>query len=416
MRILHIVDHVPPAASGHPYDRRILALLRQQKALGWQTWQLAGVGQPAHEAIGHDGGRLPWRFYGTPAAAGAFEQLPLLGAARLLTRRLQQVVVLTRPDLLHAHSPVINAIAALRVGRRCGLPVLFEAHAPPAWSAPAASWGGAERRALTRTALLGAAARFLELCCARRAGAVVTNSEAMRQRLCGAGVAPTRLTLVPDGLDPARYPWRGGAEREAGDGALLVGHAADGPATIADAGVELLLAALAILLRAGRELRLLLACAPARADSLRAAADRRGLGAHLELLAREGAAQAGLADAALQRRADIVVFVQVPRQPLAAPPRRLLEALARGCVVAAADCPAHRELVEHGRNGMLFAAGDGAALADALAVLLDGRSRWPALRAAARWRIDYQRSWEVCVARYGPVYQALLAARRRRPA
>ena len=35
----------------------------------------------------------------------------------------------TRPDILHAHSPVLNAIPALWVGRRLGIPVVYEVRA-----------------------------------------------------------------------------------------------------------------------------------------------------------------------------------------------------------------------------------------------------------------------------------------------
>jgi glycogen(starch) synthase len=95
------------------------------------------------------------------------------------------------------------------------------------------------------------------------------------------------------------------------------------------------------------------------------------------------------------------------------PDGRLLEAMAQGCLVAASDVGVHRELVEHGRTGMLFEAGQAGALADAVNVLLAAPAGWPAMRGAARWFIEYQRTWEVSVGRYAPVYQRLLERRRR---
>jgi len=38
-------------------------------------------------------------------------------------RRLEEIVRHTDADILHAHSPVLNALPALRVGRRHGIPV-----------------------------------------------------------------------------------------------------------------------------------------------------------------------------------------------------------------------------------------------------------------------------------------------------
>ena len=40
-----------------------------------------------------------------------------------------QVVDDVKPDIIHAHSPALNGVAALRVGRRRGIPVVYEIRA-----------------------------------------------------------------------------------------------------------------------------------------------------------------------------------------------------------------------------------------------------------------------------------------------
>jgi hypothetical protein len=45
------------------------------------------------------------------------------------TNRMLQVAQQLKPDLLHAHSPVLNAIPALRVGKQLGVPVVYEVRA-----------------------------------------------------------------------------------------------------------------------------------------------------------------------------------------------------------------------------------------------------------------------------------------------
>jgi glycogen(starch) synthase len=399
MRILHVLDHSPPGAS--PYTWRVMAILRQQRALGWQTCHLTG---PHHAAFtrGSTGAVAgDWHFYRT-AAHDQAGRLPLLGAVSHLARRLQQVVQLTRPDLLHAHSPLENTLAALRVGRRHGVPVVVEIHAP----APASIAGSVWTRAPcaqaegTRTALACFAMRAFEAWAAARAGAVVTNSEGMRRRLQDGGVSARRITVVPDALDLARYT---AAESIARPAQLIIG-------CVASAGnLDLPLAALAILASRSIRARLLVACGAADEAAWRRAAIRRGMGERLTILPYKATDSA----AEMHRLADLVLFCDAARHAVSAPPRRLLEAMARGCVVVVADTPAHRSLVQHGRNGMLFTTGDAAALADVLNVTAAARARWPALRANARWFIEYHRSWEVCVARYGPVYQRLLETRRR---
>ena len=72
MRILHILDHSLPLHSGYTF--RTLAILRQQRALGWQTMQLTSAKQGPAGAPQQlvDG----WHFYRTapvPAPAMAME-------------------------------------------------------------------------------------------------------------------------------------------------------------------------------------------------------------------------------------------------------------------------------------------------------------------------------------------------------
>ena len=52
-------------------------------------------------------------------------------------------------------------------------------------------------------------------------------------------------------------------------------------------------------------------------------------------------------------------------------PLKPLEAMAMGKAVVASDVGGHRELIRHGESGVLFPAGDAAALAGAIETLLD---------------------------------------------
>ena len=137
MRVIHILDHSVPLQSGYAF--RTLAILKEQRALGWETFQLTGPKQgpavSAEETV--DG----WHFYRTPPPGGILEGVPGLGVARRV-----------RPHILHAHSPILNAIPALRVGRRLGIPVVYELRA--LWEDAAVNHGtvreGGLRYRLTR--------------------------------------------------------------------------------------------------------------------------------------------------------------------------------------------------------------------------------------------------------------------------
>ena len=124
MRILHVLDHSIPLHSGYTF--RTAALLREQRARGWQTFHLTSPKQGAVDASEETVDGL--HFFRTPAQPSA-SKLPVLGELQLmsaLTNRLQTVVDQVRPDIIHAHSPVLNALPALKVGKRSGIPVVYE--------------------------------------------------------------------------------------------------------------------------------------------------------------------------------------------------------------------------------------------------------------------------------------------------
>ena len=176
-------------------------------------------------------------------------------------------------------------------------------------------------------------------------------------------------------------------------------------------GLELLLAAAPALLRARPGLRLLLAGGGPHEPWLRARAAQMALGSCV-VFAGQAALERSAAHHAL---IDLLVYPRLPHpQAELVANGRLLEAMAQGCLVAASDVGAHRELVEHGRTGVLFQPGSADALADAVLVLLAAPASWPSMRGAARWFIEYHRTWEISVGRYAPLYRRLVDRRRRR--
>jgi glycosyltransferase involved in cell wall biosynthesis len=92
-------------------------------------------------------------------------------------------------------------------------------------------------------------------------------------------------------------------------------------------------------------------------------------------------------------------------------PLKPLEAMAQGKLVAASDVGGHRELIQDGTTGTLFAPDDPAKIADALAGLLQNQAVWPARRTAARHYVETHRNWSSNILRYEPVYHNLLGVR-----
>ena len=88
-------------------------------------------------------------------------------------------------------------------------------------------------------------------------------------------------------------------------------------------------------------------------------------------------------------------------------PLKPLEAMAQGRLIVASDVGGHLELIQDGKTGILFKAGDPDALASKVLNLLSSETSWPGLRAAARAFVETQRNWPVSVARYRAIYSPL---------
>lgn len=135
-------------------------------------------------------------FFRTPALA-ASPSLPVWNEIRLiraLAQRLEQVVEQVRPDIIHAHSPVLNALPALQVGRRHGIPVVYEIRA--FWEDAAVDHGSTREGSLRYRAT-----RALETHAIRRAGHVFTICEGLRADIVGRGIPSAKVTVIPNAVD-----------------------------------------------------------------------------------------------------------------------------------------------------------------------------------------------------------------------
>ena len=128
MRILHVLDHSIPLHSGYTF--RTAALLKGQQNLGWETHHVTSPKQGVTPLAEEDVDGL--HFYRTPVPDSTAKKRPIAGEIalmRALERRLYEVASALRPDVLHAHSPVLNVLPALRVGAKLGIPVVYEIRA-----------------------------------------------------------------------------------------------------------------------------------------------------------------------------------------------------------------------------------------------------------------------------------------------
>jgi len=399
LRILHVLDHSLPLHSG--YSFRTLAILREQQALGWQTVHLTTPKQGASDALCEevDG----WLFHRTPSAPGC----GLLPQMRLTAARLQQVVGATAPDLIHAHSPVLNALPSLWVGRRQRLPVGYEMRA--SWEDAAVDHGTTRAGSLRYRA-----SRALESFALRQADEVTTICQGLHADIAGRGISPERITVIPNAVDVELF--RIDAQPDSAlrrslglDGATVVGFAGS---FYGYEGLDLLLEAACLLLPRHPQLRVLLVGGGPQESNLRAQANAAR---HPQQVIFTGR----VPHADVQRYYGLIDILAYPRLPIRltelVTPLKPLEAMAQGRMLVASDVGGHRELIRHGETGFLFRAGDAGSLAAAIDELLAKRQRWPEIRRQARQFVEVERTWATSVARYREVYRRALARYGRSP-
>jgi len=405
MRILHILDHSIPLHSGYTFRTR--AILEQQRLLGWETEHITGPkhGQAAHSDVLEetvDG----LHFYRTRRPVDVWGRLPVLGqwsVMRALAKRLEAVARQVKPDILHAHSPALNGSAALSVGRRLGIPVVYEVRA--FWEDAAVDHGTS-----TEWGLRYRLTRLLETRVLRGAGAVTTICEGLRNEIIGRGIAPTKVTVIPNAVDIQRFAAAGQADAELAAQLGLSGQTVLGfiGSFYAYEGLTLLVAALPLILHERPDVRLLLVGGGPQAEQLKRMVSEHKLDEVVRFTGRVPHDQ-------VQRfygQVDILVYPRLSmRLTELVTPLKPLEAMAQGKLVVGSDVGGHRELIRSGETGWLFKAGDPKALADAVLMLLDRREQWPAIQAAGRRFVEQERSWPASVARYRPVYEAVLGKR-----
>ena len=397
MRILHVLDHSIPLHSGYTF--RTLAILREQRRRGWETVQLTtpkqGPGPAREEMV--DGLKL----HRTPSADGA----GFMAQMRLTAARIAEVAREEKPDLIHAHSPVLNALPALWTRMSLRLPVVYEMRA--SWEDAAVDHG---------TTLEGSprykVSRALESFALRRADRITTICEGLRGDIAARGIAPDKITVVPNAVDVANFKFGVPA-----DPALRTKLGLDGCTVLGFAGsfygyegLSLLIEAFASMSPSRPMLRLLLVGGGPQDEALRAQAAALGPASKVIFTGR-------VPHSEVQRYYELIDVLAYPRLPIRltelVTPLKPLEAMAQGRVFVASDVGGHRELIRHGETGFLCPAGDAKALAAALTDVLAREAEWPRIRQQARRFVEQERTWSNSVARYAEVYRQALSGRGR---
>ncbi|WP_138379646.1 TIGR04063 family PEP-CTERM/XrtA system glycosyltransferase [Luteithermobacter gelatinilyticus] len=402
MHILHVFDHSIPLHSGYTF--RSYQILKEQRRLGYETLQVTGLKQHSGGQQG-EGSRErveDLEFFRTTRYNAVLNGLPVLGqmeVVRSLKKRLLEILDQNPVDVIHAHSPALNGLAALAAGRARGIPVVYEIRA--FWEDAAVSHGTCREGDL-RYRL----SRWLETRVARQADAVTCICNGLKQDLVARGISSDKITIIPNAVDIASFSGPRAPDPDLQDrlglrDAVTLGFIG----SFYDyEGLDILLDSLPLIYQEIPQVRLLLVGGGEKAESLRHQARTLGLEDRVIFTGRVPYDQ-------VQTYYNLVDIFVYPRKKMRltdlVTPLKPLEAMAQHKLVAASDIGGHHELITDGVTGTLFRPDDPRDLARCLVDLLHRRDDWPAMQAAGRRYVEQERNWARSVANYPAIYARL---------
>jgi PEP-CTERM/exosortase A-associated glycosyltransferase len=392
MNVLHVLHTSIPYLCG--YSIRSRYIINSQAAQGMKPVVVTSAQQPdiaapcdVFDGIEH------WR---TPALA---RPLPFglreIALMNQLRKTLEEQVQRQRPDLIHAHSPMLVGLPALQVARKFKIPFVYEVR--DLWENASVDRGkfgdGSPAYRL---------AQALETRVLRGADATVAICESLAGALRPRVRAADSLFVVGNGVDTSQFQHHPGKAiatlPEAGGKQIISYIGTFQPYE----GLETLIGAMKPIVQAVPKAHLVIVGAGGVEEALKQQVEREGLQDCVTFTGRVPHDQVN----ALYLSADVMVYPRIlTRTTALTTPLKPLEAMAMSCAVIASDVPAMKELIDDGQTGLLFQAGDASALATRCISLLQNATERQRLGDAGRRWVVEQRDWNTLVARYQNIYQ-----------
>ncbi len=313
---------------------------------------------------------------------------------RALQKNVRRAIKRWKPDIVHAHSPMLVGLPALLEARRSRLPFVYEVR--DLWEN-----ASVDRGKFSYDSPQYRAAHGLESIVFRSADAVVTICEGLRKALAPRVGRNTALHVVANGVDTNRFvplaPQEQVRDRWNLRGKRLVTYLGsfqpyEGLATLIDAVPRL----------CARMPDAHVVIIGGQSDALEQQVAALGVTDHVTFTGRvphdevEG----------LYSIADLMVYPRTrTRTTEITTPLKPLEAMAMARPALISDVGAMLELVRHDETGVIFRAGDADDLADKALSVLSDPTRAKKLGEAGREWVLSERHWPTLISSYQDIYR-----------
>lgn len=396
MKIIHIFDHSFPLQDG--YSARSLAILQGQKKRDWEVFPLTGTRQ---DSISEQAELLYGiNFYRTINKNSIFSKIPVvkqIWSIWLVYKRLISLIEDNRPDVLHAHSPALNGIAAIYAGRRFHIPVVYEVRA--FWEDAAVDQGTSTsqgwRYKMTRS---------LENYVFRNVQQVTAICEGLKNEIENRLVFSDLVTVVPNAVEFERFckPLPPDSELIS-KFELTEGHTIGFIGSFYDyEGLDLAIRAMPCLLDKYQNIKLLLVGSGLQYQNLRKLVVELKLESKVLFTGKVPFSE-------VERYYSVIDILVYPRKQLRltnlVTPLKPLEAMAQQKIFVASDVGGHRELIKNGETGILFKAEDINSFIISVNMLLSSKELQDKIRKNGLDFVKNDRNWPRSIEKYEKVYK-----------
>lgn len=395
MKIIHIFDHSFPLQDG--YSARSLAILQNQKKRDWEIFPLTGtrqnsVSEQSELLYGID-------FHRTINAKSLFSKIPVLKqfwSIWLVYKRLILLIKDKKPDILHAHSPALNGIAAIYAGRRFKIPVVYEVRA--FWEDAAVDQGTS-----TPQGWRYKMSRSLENFVFRNVQQVTTICEGLKSDIEDRNICENSVTVIPNAVEFERFTkYLPPDEEIISKFNLNLGTTLGFVGSFYDyEGLDLAIRAMPNLLKLNPDIRLLLVGSGMQDQNLRDLVVTMKLQGNVFFTGKVPFSE-------VERYYSVIDVLVYPRKQLRltnlVTPLKPLEAMAQQKIFVASDVGGHRELIKNGETGILFKADNICSFVTSVNTLLGSKKLQSTLRKNGLEFVRNERNWANSVEKYEKVY------------
>jgi len=396
MKILHILDHYKPHLSGYVF--RTSYILKYQREFGLQLIAITspkhGISKRPIEEIDNI------RFYRT--LSNNFGRIPFINEVLLmkaLRRRIKEIIKEEQPDIIHAHSPSLNGIPALLVGRKYGIPVVYEVRA--LWEDAAVDHG-----TFTEKSLRYRVSRIVETELLKRVDFLFTICDGLRKEIISRGLSPEKITVIPNCVDTDIFSPQERdqevIERYGLRGKMVLGFIGS---FYHYEGIDLLIKSYTRVFKDRNDVGLLLVGDGPEKDALYRKVEDDNLNDRIIFTGK-------VPHQEIKRYYSVIDIFVYPRKKMRltelVTPLKPLEAMAMGKVVVGSDVGGIRELITHNKNGFLFTAGNVEELAGLLKELVSGKEKLGEISKTAIETVRNRHRWELVVRDYIRIYRKLV--------